>query len=341
MSKTEAVVKRSDEADKIERVLMMGDIGRLSAEERISYYRMVCESVGLNPLTRPFDYITLNGKVVLYAKKDATDQLRSINQISVTIQAREVVEDCYVVTARATTPSGRTDESIGAVSIASLKGEARCNAMMKAETKAKRRVTLSISGLGLLDETELETIPNAKPVRDIDRTTEPIPIAPNSLRVEPVVEKTLYHESEDILILKNGPTESRSAAESAPETKPEFATPHPSVIAAAKQPGGLLHPEHPQNAVAYIDQGRKVAFARTFKDALPKALQKDADLLRTDWLVRHKYVDVDGIGTSGMIPMADFERVKNEAAAFAKGLGSAKPVDVREPFEATDDDIPF
>ena len=35
---------------------------------------------------------------------------------------------------------------------------------MKAETKAKRRVTLSISGLGWTDETEIESIPNAKKV---------------------------------------------------------------------------------------------------------------------------------------------------------------------------------
>jgi hypothetical protein len=33
---------------------------------------------------------------------------------------------------------------------------------MKAETKAKRRVTLSIVGLGMLDESELETIPQLK-----------------------------------------------------------------------------------------------------------------------------------------------------------------------------------
>ena len=33
------------------------------------------------------------------------------------------------------------------------------NAKLKAITKAKRRVTLSICGLGFLDETEIETIP--------------------------------------------------------------------------------------------------------------------------------------------------------------------------------------
>jgi hypothetical protein len=46
--------------------------------------------------------------------------------------------------------------------LGNLKGDALANALMKSETKAKRRVTLSIAGLGWLDETELETIPVAK-----------------------------------------------------------------------------------------------------------------------------------------------------------------------------------
>jgi hypothetical protein len=36
--------------------------------------------------------------------------------------------------------------------------------MMKAETKSKRRVTLSIVGLGMLDESEVDSIPGAKAV---------------------------------------------------------------------------------------------------------------------------------------------------------------------------------
>ena len=37
--------------------------------------------------------------------------------------------------------------------------------MMKAETKGKRRVTLSICGLGMLDETEVGSIPDAQPAK--------------------------------------------------------------------------------------------------------------------------------------------------------------------------------
>jgi len=147
----------------MESVIVRGDLAKLQPEERAKYYSTVCQSIGLNPLTKPFEYITLNGKLTLYARKDATDQLRSLRGVSVVIVSRERVEDVYVVTARATTSDGRSDESIGAVAIGNAKGEALANALMKAETKAKRRVTLSICGLGLLDETEIETIPGAQP----------------------------------------------------------------------------------------------------------------------------------------------------------------------------------
>jgi len=142
-------------------VLLGGNLRDLSPKQQVSYYAAVCDSLGLNPLTKPFEFITLSGKLVLYATRNATDQLRKNYQISVTITAREVIEDTYVVTARATLPSGRADESIGAVPIAGLKGEARSNAMMKAETKSKRRVTLSLVGLSTLDESEVDSIPHA------------------------------------------------------------------------------------------------------------------------------------------------------------------------------------
>jgi hypothetical protein len=50
---------------------------------------------------------------------------------------------------------------MGATSIKGLAGDNLVNAKLKAITKAKRRLTLSICGLGFLDETEIETIPGA------------------------------------------------------------------------------------------------------------------------------------------------------------------------------------
>lgn len=142
----------------VEAVLLGGDLSKLTSEQRLSYYQAVTKSLGLNPLTKPFDFITLNGKLTLYAKRDCTDQLRALRGISITISDRSTLGDVYVVTARANTPEGRTDESTGAVSIKGLAGEALANGYMKAETKAKRRVTLSIAGLGMLDETEAQDV---------------------------------------------------------------------------------------------------------------------------------------------------------------------------------------
>lgn len=149
-------------AANIEQVLIGGDLSRLEIGQRLDLYKAVCASLGLNQLTKPFAYIQLNGKLTLYALKDCTDQLRTIHGISITITSRELIDGVYVVTARATRIDGRQDESTGCVPIDGLKGEARSNAMMKAETKAKRRVTLSICGLGILDESEVDSIRGAK-----------------------------------------------------------------------------------------------------------------------------------------------------------------------------------
>ena len=158
------------------RVLIQGDLARLTEAQKVAYYGKVCDSLGLNPLTQPFAYIVLNGKETLYAKREATEQLRKLHHVALTIVAREVVEDTYLVTARATLPDGRTDESIGAKSLTNLKGEARANAIMTAETKAKRRVTLSICGLGLLDETEVADIPPGVVARPAMQIPPPAPL---------------------------------------------------------------------------------------------------------------------------------------------------------------------
>ena len=154
----------------IEQVVMQGDLSKLDPQQRVTYYNNVCKSVGLNPFTQPFAYIQLNGKLTLYAKKDATEQLRKLNGISIEKLESQMIDDLYIVKATAKTKDGRTDESTGAVTLGHLKGDARANAIMKAETKAKRRVTLSISGMGWVDESEVDTIPGANCV-DIDMNT--------------------------------------------------------------------------------------------------------------------------------------------------------------------------
>jgi hypothetical protein len=149
----------------MEQVIVTGDLSKLTPEQRVSYYHQVTESLGLNPYTRPFDYIVLNGRLTLYTKKDATDQLRKLHGVSITQLDHSMIGKTYVVTAYAKDRDGRIDSAVGAVYVGNLEGEPLANAIMRCETKAKRRLTLSICGLGMTDESEVDSIPDARVVQ--------------------------------------------------------------------------------------------------------------------------------------------------------------------------------
>jgi len=161
---------KQPEYNMLEKVLLQGDLSKMTPMERVHHYKTVTTSLGINEWTKPFEYIMLNNKLTLYATKNCTDQLRKLNNISIEIKQAEIKDGIFIVIAKATTPDGRSDEDIGAINIAGLKGDAYTNSIMKAYTKAKRRVTLSICGLSFVDESEIETIPNTQKI-NIDIST--------------------------------------------------------------------------------------------------------------------------------------------------------------------------
>lgn len=150
----------------ISQLILNGDLSKLTATDKVKYYNGYCERIGLDPFTKPFDILRLNGKEVLYCTRSGTQQLNKLHGVSHKITARELIETAgvYQVSVEASLPDGRCTESIGAVNIAGMKGEMYANAIMKAETKAKRRATLDLLGLGILDESEADSIPNATTV---------------------------------------------------------------------------------------------------------------------------------------------------------------------------------
>jgi 23S rRNA pseudoU1915 N3-methylase RlmH len=163
-----------DIAEVLEKINLSDDLSVLSEEERWLYYKHVCEKFGLDPSTRPFAFLTFEdtGKMKLYALRNATDQLRKIHNISVSIVRQERIGDyVYIMTARAKTEDGRVDEAVGAVSLRDeygnvLSAKQMANAIMTCQTKAIRRVTLSICGVSVLDETEVTDIPTANTLND-------------------------------------------------------------------------------------------------------------------------------------------------------------------------------
>lgn len=145
----------------ISSLVINGDLKGLTNEQRVAYYNYRCQQAGLDPAAKPFDLLTLNGKQILYANASATQQLCGTRGLSVQITGREKIDEVYVVSVRVTDQSNRTTENTGVVSIGGLKGDSLANAFMKATTKAIRRTVLAHCGLGMLDETETETISGA------------------------------------------------------------------------------------------------------------------------------------------------------------------------------------
>jgi hypothetical protein len=157
-------------AETQERIALGGDVSVLKPAEKVNYYMALCQRVGLDAATQPFKLMKLNGREVFYLGREGAQQLNFKHGISHQIISREKLDGVYVVTARASI-GNRFTESVGAVSIGGLSGDNLANATMKAETKAKRRATLDLVGLGMLDEAELETIPAAQRIVEVKKTT--------------------------------------------------------------------------------------------------------------------------------------------------------------------------
>ena len=152
-------------ADEIEKIILNQNLVSLSPKEKVTYYLKLCEYLDLEPVTMPFEYIYFEKqkKLILYATKNCAEQLRAKHNISIHIVENKITQDgLCIVKARATLPSGRQDESIAVVDMKGLSNYEKANAIMKADTKSKRRVTLSIIGLGMMSDEEAHDIKEAR-----------------------------------------------------------------------------------------------------------------------------------------------------------------------------------
>lgn len=147
----------------IEQALTVGDVSKMDAHTRVQFYQALCASCGLNVLTRPFILLkTQSGELHWYLTAAGADQLRKLHKVSTKIVSRERSDDqLYTVTVQVTAPDNRQEESQGIVYVGGLKGQELGNALMKASSKALRRATLAICGLGLTmaDEESGQAVP--------------------------------------------------------------------------------------------------------------------------------------------------------------------------------------
>ena len=177
-------------------VVRRGDLSGLTPEEKTRYLIALCESLGLNPMTQPIQFLKFQGREIAYVTRGATDQLAARAGLSRTIVEGPDLRDyggtkLVYCKAEGRLPNGRVDSSI-----ATIRGAIDENILMKAESKAKRRVTLSILGLGMLTEDEAE---------DMDAGQQPASSGKSSSRkAAPVDDATIWF---------SGMTDDETAAE--------------------------------------------------------------------------------------------------------------------------------
>ena len=153
-------------------IVTQGDVSKLTEAERADYLVNLCDSLGLNPLLKPFEFIKLkDGRKVLYATKNCADQLREARKIKLDIVyqgALKLHEDTYaneiyIVEVKATMGDQSVNE-VGTSWIKNITGDDLANAIMKAWTKARRRAVLAITGISVPDESEIGSIAGATPM---------------------------------------------------------------------------------------------------------------------------------------------------------------------------------
>ena len=162
----------TDARSALDHYLGTGDLGRLAAAQRAALYLEVCRSLGINPRTRPLDWIefydpeTKGKKLVLYPNKTCTDQLAYLHKIRVRMVEEKTVGTLFKVVLEGTMPDGRQETNVAYLDLTDsqgqpLRGQKYGNALMKCYTKAKRRLILGMVGMSVPDD---DAMPRARRV---------------------------------------------------------------------------------------------------------------------------------------------------------------------------------
>lgn len=159
----------------------------LDDDQRAEYNAAFCDHLGIPKnlgLLKYFYANNIEGKrtLILYATRGATDIIRGNRGI--TVDSLDQVNGPGFVnfTARAHDSTGRHEMATGAAGIEGLRGEKLGNAVMAAQTKALRRVTLQFVGGGLLDESEIPSYETNIPVEaSLAELSKPAPPAVASI----------------------------------------------------------------------------------------------------------------------------------------------------------------
>jgi hypothetical protein len=190
--------------EKTNNFVPMFDLDRLSDEQLRQYYLDACAYHGVPPELNVLAFTLMDSgdgarRRVLYAKKGATDIIRDRLGISVVDLRKEVFNGTLTYTCFGKNVAGRLEIAVGASYIEGVTGRALEVAIMVAQTRAVRRMTLQFAGAGLLDETELQADSKTTDIKDVLSTTPQPSVKANAAPgkdITPVLAEDLQGSSE-------------------------------------------------------------------------------------------------------------------------------------------------
>ena len=165
-------------AESLAKVLGKGDIASLSERQKVEFLEAVSDAAGLNPLLRPFEFITFpKGGMKLYFTADGADQIIGKHRLSVDYSPVHEDKERQLVMQWATVSDReRSVKAVGIISTAPRMNKDGRNTqmdyediLMKLESKCRRRAVKAFGGLSLIDdlsqsEEESATVVNIRAV---------------------------------------------------------------------------------------------------------------------------------------------------------------------------------
>lgn len=141
---------------------LIHNLERLSEEQRAQYLRDFSEHLGLPPDLNALDLIWMDDdnksglrKLVVYCRKGTADLLRDIHQVQVKSLEQLTIPGCVAFKATGVNKTDRQEIAVGAHDSEGLRGARLASAVMTAQTRACRRLTIQFAGGGMLDESEV------------------------------------------------------------------------------------------------------------------------------------------------------------------------------------------
>lgn len=151
------LANQEDASGALAHVLGTGDLYQLTNGQRVAHYLNLCTSLGLNPLSRPFQWIEFKegenspAVLTLYFKPSGAAQMLRNHRVSVHYPRKEIVGELFVCEAHGQAPDGRKGVGTKYVPLTNkygkLSGNRLANAFMSAESGALRRLALNMFGL--------------------------------------------------------------------------------------------------------------------------------------------------------------------------------------------------